>query len=118
MRDVLHWLPVSQHILYRISALVWRYVTACAPSYLTDLCRPVSDLAARRALRSSARCELLVPRANSALKQHRAFSVTGPSTWNELTLMLCLLSQNNASSFCKLLKTFISGHSLTESAFE
>src|SRR6218665_3229586 len=54
-RDVLHWLPVSQRILYRISALVWRSVTGCAPSYLTDLCRPVSDLASRRALRSSAR---------------------------------------------------------------
>src|SRR6218665_3289454 len=50
MRDVLHWLPVSQRILYRISALVWRSVTGCAPSYLTDLCRPVSDLASRRAL--------------------------------------------------------------------
>src|SRR6218665_603784 len=34
MRDVLHWLPVSQRILYRISALVWRSVTGCAPSYL------------------------------------------------------------------------------------
>src|SRR6218665_3506379 len=51
--DVLHWLPASQRILYRISALVWRSVTGCAPSYLTDLCRPVSDLASRRALRSS-----------------------------------------------------------------
>ena len=27
IRDVLHWLPVSQRILYRISALVWRSVT-------------------------------------------------------------------------------------------
>src|SRR6218665_3785092 len=58
-------------ILYRISALVWRSVTGCAPSYLTDLCRLVSDLASRRALRSSARGELLVPRARSALKQRR-----------------------------------------------
>src|SRR6218665_4202807 len=47
MRDVLHWLPVSKCILYRISALVWRSVTGCAPSYLSDLCRPVSDLASR-----------------------------------------------------------------------
>ena len=62
MHDVLRWLPVSQRSLYRISALVWRSVTGCAPSYLTDLCRPVSDLASRRALRSLARGELLVPR--------------------------------------------------------
>src|SRR6218665_1511560 len=56
MSDVLHWFSVSQHSLglYRVSALVWRSVTGCAPSYLTDLCRLVSDLASRRALRSSA----------------------------------------------------------------
>src|SRR6218665_23829 len=55
MRVVLHWLPVSKRILYRIVALVCRSVTGCARSYLSDLCRSVSDLAARRALRSSAR---------------------------------------------------------------
>src|SRR6218665_1271358 len=116
MRDVLHWLPVS--ILCRISALVWRSVTGCAPSYLTDLCRPVSDLVSRRALRSSARGELLVSRAHSALKQRRAFSVIGPSIWNELPLTLRLLPQNNMSSFCKLLKIFLFDHSETESASE
>src|SRR6218665_209042 len=118
MRDVLHWLPVSQRILHRISALVWRSVYGCSPSYLTDLCRPVSDLASRRAFRSSARGELLVPQARSAPKQHRAFSVIGPSTWNELPLTLRLLPQNNASSFCKLLKTFLFDRSWTESASE
>src|SRR6218665_3423355 len=97
MRDVLHWHPVSQRILYRISALVWRSVTGFASSYLTDFCRLVSDLAFRRALRSSARCELLVPRARSALKQRRAFSVIGSSTWNQLPLTLRLLPQNNVS---------------------
>src|SRR6218665_3007171 len=61
MHDVLHRLPVSQRILCRISVLGWRYVTGCAPSYLTDLLRPVSDLASRRALCSSCLLELLVP---------------------------------------------------------
>src|SRR6218665_3043944 len=116
MHDVLRWLPVSQRILYRISALVWRSVTGCAPSYLTDLCRPVSDLASGRALRSSARGELLVLRARSA--QRRSFSVIDPSTWNELPLTLRLLPQNNMSSFCKLLKTFLFDHSWPESASE
>src|SRR6218665_2953652 len=67
MRDVLCWLPVFQRILYRVSALFWRFATSCAPSYLTDLFRPVSDLASRRALRSPACGELLVPQARSAL---------------------------------------------------
>src|SRR6218665_3904218 len=118
MRDVLHWLPVSLCILYRISALVWRSVTGCAPSYLTDLCRPVSDLASHRALRSSARGELLVPRARSALKQRRAFSVIGPSIWNQIPLTLHLLPRNNESHFCKLLRTFLFDRSWTESASE
>src|SRR6218665_1507931 len=86
--------------------------------YVTDLCRPVSDLASRRALRSSARGEILVPRTRSALKQRRAFSVTGPSNWNQLPLTLRLLPQNNVSSFCKLLETFLLGRSWTESASE
>ena len=55
---------------------------------------------------SSARGEHLVPRAPSALKLHRAFSVIGPSTWNELPLIQRLLPRNNVSSFCKPLKTF------------
>src|SRR6218665_3881151 len=75
---------------------------------------PVSDSASRRALRSSARGELLVPGARSALKQRRAFSVIGPSTWNELPLTLRLLPQNNMSSFCKLLKTFLFDRSWPE----
>src|SRR6218665_847494 len=83
--------------------------------------RPVSDLVSRRALRSSVRGELwLIPRARSALKQRRAFSVVGPSTWNELPLMytLRLLPRNNVSSFCKLIKTFslCNGRSWTEIA--
>src|SRR6218665_2569348 len=78
----------------------------------------VQYLASRRALRSSARGELLVPLARSALKQRRAFSVIGPSTWNELPLTLRLLPQNNMSSFCKLLKTFLFDCSWTENASE
>src|SRR6218665_377993 len=109
MRDVLHWLPVPQRILYRISALVWRSVTGCAPSYLTDPCRPVSDLASRRALCSSARGELLVPRVRSALKQRRAFSVIGPLTWNELPLKLRLLP----GTMCLLSASFVGHFSLT-----
>jgi len=34
MRDVLHWLPISQQIHYRITAMVSRCVLRCAPSYL------------------------------------------------------------------------------------
>jgi len=52
------------------------------------------------------------------IKQRQAFSVIGPSTWNELPLTLYLLFQNNVSSFCKLLNTFLFVRNWTESASE
>lgn len=118
MRDVLHWLPVAQRISYRIASLVSRCLLGCAPSYLCDLCRPVSDVVARRALRSSTRGELLVPRARSSLRQRRAFSVVGPSTWNGLPLELRLLYLNNLPAFHKSLKSFFFSRGWTGSAPE
>ena len=106
MRDVLHWLPVSQRISYRVAALVWRCLTDCAPSYLSILCRPVSDLAARRALRSTTTGELLVPRARTSTRQRRAFSSVGPAIWNGLPLNLRLMPRLNSPAFYKSLKTY------------
>src|SRR6218665_514501 len=39
-------------------------------------------------LRSAARGELLIPRAHLAIMQRRAFSVVGPSAWNDLPVEL------------------------------
>ena len=103
MRDVLHWRPESQRISYRIAAMVSRCVLGCAPYYLRDLCRPVSDVAARRALRSTTRGELIVPRARLAIKQRRAFSVVGPSIWNDLPLKLRSLLVSHPAGFYKSL---------------
>ena len=82
MRDVLHWLPISERIQYRITAMVSRCDLGCAPSYFRDLCCSVSVLVARRVLRSAARGEFLVPRARLAIMQRRAFSIVSPSAWN------------------------------------
>src|SRR6218665_387114 len=80
--------PVSQRIQYRITATVCRCVLRYAPSYLCNLCCPVSVLAARGVLRSAARDELLVLRIHLATVQRRAFSVVGPSAWNDLHVEL------------------------------
>ena len=37
MRDTLHWLPVRQHILYRVSTIAWRCILGVAPAYLSKL---------------------------------------------------------------------------------
>src|SRR6218665_3365884 len=116
MRDVLHWLPVSQRILYMISALVWRSVAGCAPSYLTDLCRPVSDLASRRALRSSAHGELLVPRARLSSVEI-SLLLAPPLGMNSLLHSACYLRITCLLSAI-FLKTFVFDRRWTESASE
>ena len=53
MLEVLHWLPVRQRIEYRVASLVWRCQLGLAPTYLLDLCRPVSGTRSSRSLRSA-----------------------------------------------------------------
>ena len=67
----------------------------------------MSVLAARRVLRSAARGELLVPWARFAIMQLRAFSVVGPSVWNDLPVELRSLLMTSPSKF------YISSPSLT-----
>src|SRR6218665_1622535 len=106
MRDVLHWMSVSERIQYRITAMVSRCVLGCAPSYLRVLCCPVSVLAARRVLRSAARGEFLGPRARLAIMQRGAFSVVGTSAWNDLPFELRSLLMAHPSKFYITLKFF------------
>src|SRR6218665_2923795 len=68
MRDTLHWLPISQRISYRIAVLVWQCFLGSAPGYLCELCRPVSGLPGRRALRSSVTGQLLGASCRVVLK--------------------------------------------------
>jgi len=49
----------------------------------------------------------VVPHARTAIKQHRAFSIVGPSVWNSLPSEIHSLPRDLFSSFYKLLKTFI-----------
>ena len=73
MRDTLHWLPIRQRIFYRVAVLVWHCLIGFAPVYLQELCRPVSTLVGRQALRSSSGGILLVPYVNTLTMQCRAF---------------------------------------------
>jgi len=88
---------------YRLSSIVWRCVLGIAPAYLLDLFILTSSCTGRNSLRSASRGDFLAPHARTAIKQHRAFSIVGPSAWNSLPSELRSLP----SSFYKLLKTFI-----------
>src|SRR6218665_1948101 len=66
MRDVLHWLPYPQRIVYRISVLVRHCIEGLAPSYLWELRCSTATIQRRISLRSPAQAELLVPRTQTA----------------------------------------------------
>src|SRR6218665_2028157 len=108
MRDVLHWLPLPQRISCRIASLVWRCLSSWAPSYLRELCLPLSSCTSRRTLRSSVQGNLVIPFARYATMQTRSFSVVGLATWNGLPMDITYIRHipNGAcSQFHHLLKT-------------
>ena len=107
MQDTLHWLPVRQRILYRLSSIACRCVLGIAPTYLMDLFILTSACSGRQSLCSAARDDFVVPHARTAIKQYRAFSIVGPSDWSDLPSELHSLPQDLSSFFYKLLKTFI-----------
>ena len=76
-------------------------------------------MAARRNLRSASRGELAVPFARTSKMQLRAFSVVGPTIWNNLPSDLrVLLDGDTAYTFCKNLKTVLNRRSWAGSASE
>jgi len=79
----LHWLPIRQHITYKLSLLVYKCLHNAAPVYLSSDCVPVSSLAGRRQLRSSVSGTLDSQRTRTVLGR-RTFRVCGPATWNAL----------------------------------
>src|SRR6218665_2509234 len=100
MRDVLHWLPYQQRIVYGISALVRRCIEGLSPSYLRKLCCSTVTIQRRISLRSSAQAELLVPRTRTVIRQRRAYSVA----WNGLPIALRLTPVAHSALFLSSFK--------------
>ena len=74
--DDLHWLPVSQRVVFKTALMVWKCVHGVAPAYLNDLCIPATAISGRQHLRSAATGTLLVPCTGTAT------ALNGPATWN------------------------------------
>src|SRR6218665_1163865 len=118
IRDVLHWFPVQQRILYRISSVVWYCVLGNAPSYLLELFILTSACSGLLSLRSASKGDFVVPRARTATRQKRAFSIVGPSVWNALPSDLRSLPRDLSSYFYRLLKALLFGRACAGSASE
>ena len=80
----LHWLPVHQRIIFKITGPVHQSLASVTPMYLTEDCRQLSDIG-RQPLRSGSNdIRLLsVPRTHNRLTD-RSFTAAGPRLWTEL----------------------------------
>ena len=104
IRRDLHWLPVPFRIRYKLNSITSNCLAGRAPEYLIELCHSVTDIPARRNLRSSSRVQLLVPRYRKERSGKRGFSVSSPQLWNLLPTDIRLL-HNDHQLFRKRLKT-------------
>jgi len=48
--EYLHWLPVSQQVVFKTALMVWKCVHGVAPAYLSDLCVPATAISGRQHL--------------------------------------------------------------------
>src|ERR1700733_14972519 len=105
MRDVLHWLPIHSRITFRVTSFAWRSALGTTPFYLSRFFLPTSTVPGRAHLRAAVRGDILVPRARTALMHNRAFSIVGPSLWNDLVPEIRSLKHDQYLTFCRLLRT-------------
>ena len=80
----LHWLRVPERISFGLAVLVYRCLHGSAPGYLASDLERVSDVDARRGLRSSSTSALVGPRTLRATIGDRAFPAAAASVWNSL----------------------------------
>ncbi|KXJ24407.1 hypothetical protein AC249_AIPGENE22575 [Exaiptasia diaphana] len=77
----LHWLPVHQHINYKILLLTFKALHGLTPSYISEL---ISVYKPKRTLRSSNELLLSVKPYFTKTYGSRSFSVAAPTLWNSL----------------------------------
>ena len=106
MHDRLHWLNMRARIDFKLSLTAYRCLHGLAPSYLSGLCIPVTQLPGRSHLRSASSGELLVPSCRTKTFGPRAFAVSCPTTWNNLPVELTdPANVDSVAVFKKRLKT-------------
>ena len=98
IREVLHWLPIQQRIEYKLCDLVYKAMHHTALVYLMELCVPVSLHQGRANLRSATHGDLSVAANKDTTYGRRSYAVSGPTTWNALSLSTREQSQSRTVS--------------------
>ena len=78
----LHWLPMKQHIHFKLATLTHKIRATSTPHYLNELILPRMTRT-RMSLWSASRTLLRVPPTRMVIAS-RAFSVCAPVVWNSL----------------------------------
>jgi hypothetical protein len=104
LRDKLHWLPIAARIQFKICLLTYKSLHGLAPQYITDFLKPVASVSRRSTLRSASNESLIIPATKTAFGA-RAFSVTGPTYWNQLPETV--KNAATVNTFKRRLKTYL-----------
>ena len=97
----LHWLPVSQRIMFKVATITFKVLNSSEPKYLCELLNRYEPV---RSLRSCDHNLLTVPRCRTVIAS-RAFSVAAPSLWNSLPTNI--KNSGSIANFKKNLKTHL-----------
>ena len=97
---ILHWLPVSYRIQFKILLLVHPALSGVAPVYLKE----ASKRSGSHNLRSKLSCEFKVPKTKWETLGDRAFARVGLRVWS--TLPSAIRSIQSLQGFKQALKTF------------
>ena len=102
----LHWLPVRQHVDFKVATLAHQSPSGISPPYLADDCRFVADAREQR-LRSTASRTCVVTWTYSTFG-NRAFGAASLGLWNSFPSHL-KDADISYSDFRRSLKTFLFG---------
>ena len=100
----LHWLPVRQHVNFKLAVIVYQALHNTTAQYLVEDHQLVSTTGRRR-LRSADVDTCIVPLTRTRFGV-RNFSVAGPQLWNSLPAELHQ-PDVELGQFRRLLKTFL-----------
>ena len=107
----LHWLPVSQRIVFKLMLIVHKSVNNIAPIYISELLKVYTP---SRNLRSS-NMSLLKEPTSKRTWGDRSFSVAAPRLWNHLPTKV--KSCHSITRFKSLLKTHLMSQFLKDDVY-
>jgi len=73
----LHWLPISEEVMYELRFLIHKASLGQSPDYITDLLQPVAATSSQSSLWDASHGDYVVPWMNRKTAD-RAFSTAAP----------------------------------------